>query len=332
MNKIKLYLLFLLTISFCLGCQLFPSKTAPPKIIVCIGDSLTTCGGSGGRYTDFLSDWLKPDIVITSWLHPFATYSKYIKEIKSIPIVSIAEGSDLLILPFKYKGIKKIENTIRKNVNYFIYGSENMKKVTESFFSMPKSKVIKNGYDVNSFSYAKRNIINDRIQLISVGNLSSVKGHDVLLKAMMLLGKNYHLQLRGGGPLLVEYIEFVKKNQLEDRVKFLDKLTLLELNERLQNCNLYVQPSRSEGLPAAPLEAMACGLPVVCTNVGGMPEFIIGGFNGYLCNSDSPQALAEGIVKAINTKWDHKAIAEWVKTNFSWDMWAREMDAVLRSC
>ena len=44
------------------------------------------------------------------------------------------------------------------------------------------------------------------------------------------------------------------------------------------------------------------------------------------------QALAEGIVKAINTKWDHKAIAEWVKTNFSWDMWAREMDAVLRSC
>lgn len=273
-----------------------------------------------------------PDVVITSWLHPFATYSKFIKRKFDIPIISIVDGSDLLVYPKRYKGIETINIAVQRNVDMLVYPSNQAYYSTQDYFKVSNSIVIHNGYERSKFFLNKELIkknLNNKTNIISVGSLRHVKGYDILLQAFNRLDNNFSLYLRGDGRLKRQYEDLIKTENLNKRVKFIGKSDFNQLRQLLHKKDIYCQPSRSEGFPAAPLEAMACGLPVVCTEVGGMPEFIIEGFNGYLCEPESPESLAEAIIKAKNTDWDHLKIAEWVCKNFSWDHWGGKIDKVI---
>jgi glycosyltransferase involved in cell wall biosynthesis len=188
-----------------------------------------------------------------------------------------------------------------------------------------KSVCIKNGFDDELFYYDESiNKENRATSIIAIGRLHPVKGYDILLEALTEL-QDFTLTIIGEGKMRQEYQAYIEVHSLHDRVTLLGEIQPQDMRNHLMKADIFCLPSRSEGFPATPLEAMACGLPVVCTNVGGMPEIVVEGENGFLCEPENSASLAEAILKASNTTWNHESIARWAKERFSWDRWAKDI-------
>jgi glycosyltransferase involved in cell wall biosynthesis len=117
------------------------------------------------------------------------------------------------------------------------------------------------------------------IRIVSIGSLAQAyKGIDVLIDAVArLLGRNFPVELRvvGGGRLQTVLAAQAERLGVADRIIFLGELPAgAQIRRELDGADLFVLPSRSEGLPRALVEAMARGLPCVATHVGGVPELL----------------------------------------------------------
>jgi glycosyltransferase involved in cell wall biosynthesis len=280
-----------------------------------------------GKTIDKVVRDFEPNLIISSGLHPHGTYAYYLKQKYDLAFFSVSEGSDILLSPDVYRGWNRIEKIINEYCDLVICVSEQMKKDIELKRNLVKVKLVRNGYEHRLFCFEPNPVRKpkERIDLVSVGNHNPEKGHDVLLKAMKFLHGQYHLTVIGNGPLSKEYEEFVYLNGLGRRVTFIGQIAHNHLGALLRNKDIFCMPSRSEGLPAAPLEAMACGLPVVASRVGGLTEIIIESFNGFFFNHESPEELCNIIEKTARTEWDRQEIANWARQNHSWDRWANDI-------
>lgn len=153
------------------------------------------------------------------------------------------------------------------------------------------------------------------LKLIFIGRLNPVKGVDILLESMNLLRqKNINLSLTIigiGRPADHEIIEkFVAQNGLNMSVKILQSQPRNNLAKYYADCHLVVVPSRDEALPTVVLEAMACGRPVVGTNVGGIGFLVEDGKTGLVIASNSPSALANALIHLNNNRNEMAAMAE----------------------
>jgi len=146
-----------------------------------------------------------------------------------------------------------------------------------------------------------------------------VKGHDILIEAVSKLNFENNLMIIGDGEEYKNLISLVKKFNIYNRFKSVLHVNQNELNNYINNCNIFCMPSRSDALPAAALEAMACGRPVVACGVGGLKDIIIDGFNGFLTKPDDPISFANGLKRAREHIWDYKKISYWTKNNYGWE-------------
>ena len=284
-----------------------------------------------GKSTKKIISKFCPDAIITSCIHPFGTYSKYIQKYINMPILGIPEGSEVLTYPDLYPGWNSIKRTINKNCDIIISVSNSMRNTLTNKRNLKNVVVINNGYDKELFYYTTKKINNKNdVVIVSVGYFGHVKGHDILLNAMKLLDDNFHLILIGEGGLYEKYLKFIVENNLNNRIKMIGRIDHSQLKYYLDKADIFCMPSRFEGLPAAPLEAMACGIPVVATNAGELPNIIINGFNGYLCENDSPKLLAKSIEKAAREQWDYANIAKWAEENYSWKRWAERITEIVK--
>ncbi len=134
----------------------------------------------------------------------------------------------------------------------------------------------------------------------SVGRLDQVKGHTYLLDAFTMLAPRFpdlHLVLVGDGELRVDLQSRAAEAGLADRVHFLGWRE--DIPALLHAFDLFVFPSLSEGMGRALVEAMAAGLPIVASNVCGIPEVLAQGEAGYLVEPASAASLATGIERLL---------------------------------
>jgi glycosyltransferase involved in cell wall biosynthesis len=134
----------------------------------------------------------------------------------------------------------------------------------------------------------------------AAGRLEPIKGYDVLLEAFAAVLAEYpgaRLELAGEGAARADLERQVGRLAIGHAVRFLG---WIELAPVMARWSVFVQPSREEGLGVAALEAMANGLPVIASAVGGLPELVQNGVTGLLIPPDAAPALAEAIAALLH--------------------------------
>jgi|SRR6516162_7102669 glycosyltransferase involved in cell wall biosynthesis len=174
--------------------------------------------------------------------------------------------------------------------------SEDSADVARKIERVPDGKltVIRNGINLEGFPPHHRQSAGKRV--INVARLNFIKDQATLLRAARLVADadpEFRLDIIGDGPARGELLALREDLSLGDRVCFLGER--MDVAGCLAACDLFVLSSETEGLSLTLLEAMAAGLPIVATAVGGNREVVVEGETGLLVPAKSPQALAHAI-------------------------------------
>jgi glycosyltransferase involved in cell wall biosynthesis len=147
----------------------------------------------------------------------------------------------------------------------------------------------------------------DSIILLGVGELSDRKNHGVSIKALSKIeNKNVHLVIAGTGEKKEEFLNLAKEYGVSERVHLLGFRT--DVAELLKSADIFLFPSVQEGLPVALMEAMSCGLPVVCSEIRGNID-LIDETCGMLCTATDDNAFASALEELIERPDMRKAMA-----------------------
>ncbi|MFX0204880.1 MAG: glycosyltransferase [Candidatus Hodarchaeota archaeon] len=247
------------------------------------------------------------DVIIAEFAYFTGLIGAIAGKLSRKPCIIRAIGSDLKVgaqallvegAIFRFQR-KKVSSWALKNASGVICVSKDLENIAKSL-GAKSSIVIPPPIDFSEFkensTCAPRK---DRV-IISVANLTPVKGMSYLIRAMRSINDG-KLVIIGDGPERKDLESLSLNLGLSDRVLFLGWVNHgLRFWNHLRNSTVFVLPSISEGFPRALIEAMACGLPVVATKVGGVPDVIRDGVNGYLVPSRDEEALSEAIEKVLN--------------------------------
>ncbi len=214
---------------------------------------------------------------------------------------------------------------------------------SRSFGATAPVEVIPNGVDYHSFSRPadprrsteirhECGLQGSDIVLVTSSRLVHKNAVDVIISALALLPDTHKLLILGTGVDEQALRDQVKRLNLIGRVVFKGFVSHADLPDYLRASDIFIRPSRSEGLGNSFLEAMAAGIPVIATPVGGIPDFLTDGETGLFCEVDSPESIVhkvEKLSKDIESKKYIIARAQsLVQEKYDWGSVAQRMKAV----
>lgn len=219
--------------------------------------------------------------------------------------------------------------------------SEYLAGIARSVGATAPIHVIPNGVNVDFFSRARTEFERDTLTqklgkkdgdifLITTSRLVPKNGVDTIIDALPLLPEYVHLLVLGSGPLEVALKKIARQQGVEGRTHFLGTVPHDELPLYLQISDIFVRPSRSEGMGNSFIEAMAAEIPVVATPVGGIPEFVRDRETGLLCEVNNPASVAAAVstlLENADLRGDIVVNArELVAARYDWNRIAEEME------
>jgi glycosyltransferase involved in cell wall biosynthesis len=165
---------------------------------------------------------------------------------------------------------------------------------------VPSSRLsmIPNAVDLEEFSTERETSSGNVIRVGFVGRLLSNKGPQYLVEAA---GKavrecpKLEFLLVGNGPMRKQLDQQITRLGLNNRFHFLGAVP--NVSEFMKRCDIFVRPSLTEGMPLTVLEAMACGVPTIASRVGGTPELIVDGENGFLIEPRNTDELCDRLLR-----------------------------------
>jgi glycosyltransferase involved in cell wall biosynthesis len=279
----------------------------------------------------------RPGIILSSWIYPDSCAALHLNHGR-VPLVAIAQGSDV----HRYLNIPARRRIILKYLPHaaaVITRSNKLSRILEQA-SFPREKLhtVYNGVCLDTFqprdqATARRDSgLPDKARiLLFVGNFYPVKNPLLLIRAFALLnsgGPPTLLVMAGGGPLEQACRVLADHLGVADRVIFAGRKKPEEVAHLMNCADVLVVPSENEGVPNVILEAFASGLPVVATDVGGVPEVLDHGSLGSLSPAGDVPGLAAAIELQLVTPRDTAAI-RLRGERFSWERAARRYHDLL---
>ena len=274
----------------------------------------------------------KPDILHA---HHASSYG-FLGALQSFhPFIVSVWGYDVLLFPHKSPLHKFV-------IRYTLHRAD---KITATSKALAKSvadlvgrapEIIPFGVDKN-FSKVDRDYDKQSFVIGIIKDLRPVYGIDVLIKAFAGLvnkGHSVKLLIVGEGKLKGKFVNLCQQLNVQNYVTFKSRVPHSEVIDLLKNIDIFVLPSYSEGFGVAAVEAMATGLPVVASSVGGLPEVIDDGKTGILVKPGDVEALKQAIEYYILSKdvriTHGQRGREKVKTFYNWQKNAEAMNRLYR--
>ena len=267
-----------------------------------------------------------------------------LREKLGIPFVQTVYGTDLNWL-FGVGGLWADETiaaatrTVVRGADALIGVSRDLgDKAVECGTERSKVHWVPNGYDESCFNIEGRgtNRNTGKKTILYVGHLIKTKGIEELVAAfgkMMKSGKCGEVTLRlvghGSTEDMSKLTANIKSCGIEKNVNILGPKSHREVASLMKSADLFCLPSWREGWPTVISESLACGTPVVGTDIGGIRE-MINGSNGLLCQVQSPDDLAEKLTAALHKEWNPGEISATV-AEISYSRLAIEIDDIYSS-
>jgi glycosyltransferase involved in cell wall biosynthesis len=268
-----------------------------------------------------LAEDVRPHVIHANSLHFHSTLAAaLLRRTRGIPMVTTAHLAGLEALP---RGLRLATGGYEQTLGRFILrGSSQVIAVSPSVaahigqLGMPEDRitVVPNGVDLDAF-YPEAPAAGPpeppgELRIAFVGRLVANKGPDVALSAVAELrsrGVPVTLDFTGDGPLRGQLLAKAAGLGVAGMVTFSGVTT--DVGARLRRADVLVRPSQTEGMPLAVLEAMACGLCVVATNIPGNADLITDGINGLLVAPDRPLELADRLAWLFRHPAERRALA-----------------------
>lgn len=251
----------------------------------------------------------KPDLVhIHSSFGP-SFYRKlpfiYIASMAKVPIINHIHGADFDVFYNKASNRKKylIEKTYNK-CSVLIALSKEWEEQLSKIVDVEKIKVLENYSIIHYDAYEERTKRACNKQVLFLGELGRRKGgYDIpnVIKKVVDRVPNAKFILCGEGNKEDEFAikQMIVNENIETNVEFPGWVRDDEKDHRLRDSDVFFLPSYNEGMPMSILDAMGYGLPIVSTNVGGIPKIVRNGKNGQCCNPGDVEAMASVITELL---------------------------------
>lgn len=209
-----------------------------------------------------------------------------------------------------------------------------LERLARDFGYRGSLSVVPNGVDTNVFY--PRDITKEKNLIVTTSRLVRKNGIDLLIQAMPFILERVSdakLHIIGDGADRSKLEDIVRSAHLEKAVTFFGSVPFEKIPNYLAPACVFVRPSRSEGLGTAFLEAMAMGIPVVATRVGGIPDFLKDEKTGLFADVESAEDVARQVIRLLTDDALHSALSkngkELVRDSYAWDMVAHKMRDIM---
>jgi teichuronic acid biosynthesis glycosyltransferase TuaC len=262
------------------------------------------------------------DLIDAHYFYPDGVAAVLLGKALSKPVVITARGTDINLIPSYRLPRRMIRYAAREAAGLVTVSQALRDKLVELGVPSARVRVLRNGVDLAMFHPCDRFAARARLGtpgpiLLSVGNLIELKGHDLVIRALTALPQHI-LLIVGEGPDRAALERLALSLDLADRVRFLGRVAHHSLAEVYSAADALVLASRREGWPNVLLEAMACGTPVVASDVSSMCEIVAAPEAGVLMSERSANGVAAAVRSLIERPPERAATRRYAE-RFSWD-------------
>lgn len=299
------------------------AKQVPTEILPKVLPGKASYIAAAPALKKMLKEW-NPDILHSHFISSYGLLGAIVDY--KVHFVSVW-GKDIFDFPKKNKLNEKLVRFTLSKATAICSTSHIMAKETNLYTNRPVY-VTPFGVDLEKFyPEAHSNETNDKIVVGTVKALEDKYGIADLVKGFAMFHKEYpnsELLITGDGPQRKEYEELAVQLGISDITTFTGKVPNTEVPTIIRSMSIFAVPSTedSESFGVAAVEAMACGVPVVVSNVGGLPEVVVKDVTGIVTDKESPDQLAAAFIKLAQDNNLRMGMGQagvnHVKDNYSW--------------